>query len=639
MASKKSYFNFTIFKNNIGRHWPIWTGYLFLLVFTGPFSLFMSNSNHSFVDKRDFLYGLSTVMNICASPVILSIFIVLSAMAVFSYQFNTRSAHAIHALPIAREGLFLTNYVSGLTYLLVPQLINYLLTTLVTLGINPAYTDNLHPWILSCFFVTILLYSTMVMFCMFSGNFFWPAALYIIFNLLYVGVKFLVLGLGHLLLYGVTTQESAYSGKDSLLSPLFHLTGYHTFSPIDLPLHSMEIEVSSTGFYIPYAIATILIIIVAFLLYKYRKIECVGDVLSYKMMRPFFLWLASLCMIGLLTEFFTSFFFNSDVYLNESHFRVVFIFVFAFSFICFYAVEMIIKKRFRIFNKKKVMESFFFTAFVIIALCCIRYDILNLESKIPTTDSIKYVDLDYFYKTQCTSQKEIKFTRELQKQLLAKKNSPVDIATDDIQTISLTYHLKNGHELKRVYPFRVSKADIADSNSISSLTSELFNDFDRIINLLGMDKKEHLSPLNLSVYTPEYYDEKTGEKPAGAVPPSLNQTLDADLILPILESYLDEIKAGHIQAFPTQLTDEEKSHYYSTVISLNYSYAPNDQTSFQDQSSYFNEYSINTSTFSDNYTVNLNVDLHINDQCTKLLELLDANGVQVSKLTFVQPER
>ena len=63
------------FKNNIGRHWPIWTGYLFLLVLTGPFSLFMSNSNHSFVDKRDFLYGLSTVMNICASPIILSIFI------------------------------------------------------------------------------------------------------------------------------------------------------------------------------------------------------------------------------------------------------------------------------------------------------------------------------------------------------------------------------------------------------------------------------------------------------------------------------------------------------------------------------------------------------------------------------------
>ncbi len=637
MASKKSYFNFTIFRNNIGRHWPIWTGYLFLLVFTGPFSLFMSNSNHSFVEKRDFLYGLSTVMNICASPIIMSIFIVLSAMAVFSYQFNARCAHAIHALPIAREGLFLTNYLSGLTYLLVPQLINYLLTTLVTLGINPAYTDNLHPWILSCFFVTILLYSTMVMFCMFSGNFFWPTVLYVIFNLLYIGIKFLVLGLGHLLLYGVTTQETAFMGKDSLLSPLFHLTGFHTFSPIDLPLHSMEIAVSSTDFYIPYTIATVLIIIVAFLLYKYRKIECVGDVLSYKMMRPFFLWLASLCIIGLLTEFFTSFFFNSDIYLNESHFRVVFIFVFAFSFICFYAVEMIIKKRFRIFSKKKVMESFFFTAFVIITLCCIRYDIFNLESKIPTLDSIKYVDIDYFYKTKCTTQKEIQFTRELQKQLLDKKNAPVDVK-DDIQTISLTFHLKNGHKLKRVYPFRVSKEDIANSNSIISHTTDLFNDDDRILKLLGMNKKEQLNPIDFSLSTPEYYDEKTGKGPMGSVPPSLNQTLDADLIVPILEVYLDEIKAGHIQAYPTQLTDAEKSHYYSTRLLLNYS-LPNAQTIFQDQNSYFNEYSLNTSTFSDNYAVNFNVEIHINDKCTKLLELLNANGIPVSKMTFVQPEK
>lgn len=637
MASKKSYFNFTIFKNNIGRHWPIWTGYLFLLVFTGPFSLFMSNSNHSFVEKSDFLYSLSTVMNICASPIILSIFIILSAMAVFSYQFNARSAHAIHALPISREGLFLTNYISGLTYLLVPQLINYLFTSLVTFGIDSSYIDNLHPWILSCFFVTIMLYSTMVLFCMFSGNFFWPAVLYIIFNLLYVGIKFLVLGLGRLLLYGVTTEETAFLEKDSLLSPLFHLTGSHSFSPVEKVHHSLEIMVSSTDFYVPYAIATILIFVAAFLLYKRRKIECVGDVLSYKIMRPFFLWLASICMISLLTEFFTSFFFNSDIYLNESHFRVVFIFVFAFSFLCFYAVEMIIKKRFRIFNKKKVIESFFFTAFVVIALCCIRYDIFNLESKIPTTNSIKYVDINYFYLTKSTSQKEIEFIRELQKQLLAKKNDSIE-TTDDIQTISLTYHLKNGHKLTRVYPFKVSKSDIANSNSIISLTTKLFNDYDRIMNLLAMDQQDNITPLNLSVYTPEYYDEKTGTKPIDAVHPSLNQTMDADLILPILNAYLDEIKAGHIQAFPTQLTDKEKEHYYSTAISLNYS-VPHAQTGFLEQNSYFNEYSLNTSTFSDSHTVNYNVELHINDQCTKLLEILDANGIQVSKLNFMKPER
>lgn len=149
------------------------------------------------------------------------------------------------------------------------------------------------------------------------------------------------------------------------------------------------------------------------------------------------------------------------------------------------------------------MESFFFT-FVIIALCCIRYDILNLESKFLQRTALNMWISIIFIKREAPRKNKI-YSRTSKATCLAKKNSPVDTATDDIQTISLTYHLKNGHELKRVYPFRVSKADIADSNSISSLTSELFNDFDRFVHyprLLGMDKKEHLSPLNLSVYTP-----------------------------------------------------------------------------------------------------------------------------------------
>lgn len=637
MVSKKSYFNLTIFFNNIGRHWPIWTGYIFLLVFTGPFSLFMSNSNHSFRDKELFLYKLSTTMNICASPIIISIFVILSAMAVFSYQFSARSSNAIHALPISREGLFITNYLCGLAYLIVPQLINYLLTTLVTVGIKPSYADNLHPWILSCLFVTVMLYSTMVMFCMFSGNFFWPPVLFIIGNLLYVGIKFLVLGLGHLLLYGVTTQESSFSQKDSLLSPLFHLTNAHTFYSNDDPLHKLELVVHSTDFYLPYMIATLVIILIAFLLYKHRKIECVGDVLCYKSMRPFFLWLASLCMIALLTEFFTSFFFSAVVYLNESHFRVIFIFVIAFSFLCFFFIEMIIKKRFRIFTKKKVIESFVFTTFVVISLCCIRYDIFHLESKIPDTSDIKNVEIDYFYQIKGSTQAEINFIRKLHKQLLDQKNTPIQ-RNDDVHSISLTYNLKNGHKLERVYPFKVSTADYKDPNSIPGLTSNMFNNYERLVNHLRMKQSDQIKSNNVSFNTPDLYDEKTGNKMPTSLPSSLNQILNSDLLIPILNAYLEDVKAGNIQAYPTQLKDADKERYYTTTITLSYSTPQTDDWT-PNSNNFFYDYSLNTNTYKEDHRINYDVTLQFNSQCTNLIKLLEDHGLHSSDLRFVQLDK
>ena len=48
------------------------------------------------------------------------VFGILSAMAVFSYLYNSRSVGLFHALPVRREGLFLTNCLSGRSMTLIP---------------------------------------------------------------------------------------------------------------------------------------------------------------------------------------------------------------------------------------------------------------------------------------------------------------------------------------------------------------------------------------------------------------------------------------------------------------------------------------------------------------------------------------
>ena len=62
------------------------------------------------------------------------VFGILSAMAVFSYLYNSRSVGLFHALPVRREGLFLTNYLSGLSFMLLPSLVVFFCTLLAELA-------------------------------------------------------------------------------------------------------------------------------------------------------------------------------------------------------------------------------------------------------------------------------------------------------------------------------------------------------------------------------------------------------------------------------------------------------------------------------------------------------------------------
>ncbi len=68
---------------------------------------------------------------------------VLCAMAVFGYLYNNRSACMMHALPMRRETLFVTQYLAGLSFAVLPHLAVALLTTAVELALLPS--DRLGP--------------------------------------------------------------------------------------------------------------------------------------------------------------------------------------------------------------------------------------------------------------------------------------------------------------------------------------------------------------------------------------------------------------------------------------------------------------------------------------------------------------
>ena len=65
-------------------------------------------------------------------------------MAAFGYLYNNRSAAMMHALPLRREALFTTQYLAGLSCLLLPHLAVALVTAAAELAFLPMELSLIH---------------------------------------------------------------------------------------------------------------------------------------------------------------------------------------------------------------------------------------------------------------------------------------------------------------------------------------------------------------------------------------------------------------------------------------------------------------------------------------------------------------
>ena len=118
MRSKISCFNMTIFKKNLTMYWPVWLVYQLVLLFVLPVSLHSAVSNvvrwyDGTTDIAKVKYDTAlNIINSCMNPVVVFIFAFICAGAVFLYLYNARSCNMIHAFPVDRSRLYITNYIT-----------------------------------------------------------------------------------------------------------------------------------------------------------------------------------------------------------------------------------------------------------------------------------------------------------------------------------------------------------------------------------------------------------------------------------------------------------------------------------------------------------------------------------------------
>ena len=130
MRSGTSFFNGTLYRKAFFRFWPIWALYGTMWLLILPLRFLAEAMRGSVRSDQSTLEYLQQIARDIPSALPFGVAAaavagVVCAMAVFAYLYSSRSACMMHALPARREALFVSHYLAGLSFLLLPHLAVY----------------------------------------------------------------------------------------------------------------------------------------------------------------------------------------------------------------------------------------------------------------------------------------------------------------------------------------------------------------------------------------------------------------------------------------------------------------------------------------------------------------------------------
>ncbi len=495
MQSKTSFFNRTLFRKNLSRYWPLW-GFASFVGFLAPAALLVrviqsGETSVAPLRVREIYYYLVAD----AVPIVSIAYAILCAMAVWSYLYNARSVGMMHSLPIRREGLFLTNLLSGLAMMAIPYLVAGGLGTLLF-----ACCGGFDAWGTLATVLAVIAQSVtffgLATFCAFlTGNIFALPVLYFLLNFLAPLGDWLCNLFARGFLFGFTAD---YSGTVDFLCPMVYLTQrlyvnseYETVrdSALEYQNRLTSVTLENAWLIAAYAAAGLVFLALAYLLYRRRESERAGDVVAVRVFRPVFRFgvaalsalLGGRLLYALLWESFQA----GDTFTPVP----LAICLIVAGLIGYYAASMLLAKSLRVFRGSAV------GALCLVAACAafcagMRYDLFGIERRIPDQNEITQLEIylarNTYYLTPEDQPELLSGAQDLQRTLIAQKDlirsnyetyrhggssSDPDASTN----IRYIYTLKNGATVERFYVVSFARSDLQTSGSYANVMDSFVN--------------------------------------------------------------------------------------------------------------------------------------------------------------------
>ena len=508
MRSGTSFFDWTIFRKTVFRFWPLWAVYLVGWLFALPLNgLTMLRLDARAATGIDYGYlenfAQYTVPGSVERDVVIVfvIFSVMVAMAVFSHLFSPRSANLFGSLPIRREGLFLTHYLAGLAFLIVPNVVIFLLTLAVEAAGGAVYWTGLMFWLAVACGEGFFFYTLAVFCAMFTGHILALPAFYGIVNGIVIGVTGLVAVVLESFYYGFAGVPDSVYEAALWFTPVGKLDLAVRYDRIALPVdmlgsvHQWELRMEGLFELGVYTAAALVLAVCAFLLYRGRRLESAGDVVAVNAMKPVFKYGVALCA-GLALGLGTM----AILYGGEIMLMIAIV---IWGIIGYFAAEMLLQKSFKVFRKWKGAAAV--TAVFIALFCVVGFDLTGYEKRVPDPAGVESVTVsgldiqflndngDRWHNLDITDPEQIRLITLIHRAAAEQRDgSYPGTGAVTSTTLYVTYHLKSGGTLSRQYHYiLVRPAEVEQEGTAAWAIQQLYNDREFCWRIYGFDKLDN----------------------------------------------------------------------------------------------------------------------------------------------------
>ena len=425
MKSRTSFFNTAVLKKDITRFAPAWGLYL-----TGMLLLTMTifmEEDAELARSIGTTLGLFSLINIC--------YALVCGALLFGDLFNSKLCNALHAMPMRREGWFLTHVTSGLLFSIVPNL----LVCLILMPRLGEYWYVAFIWLGGMTLTYLFFFGAAVLSAMCTGSRFGMTLVYGLINFLSILALWTVGFLYKPLLYGVEINGDSFI----FLSPISYLCS-HELRFFQLPENSMYYFYRNAINGWPYvagiAVAGVVMLVCALVLYRKRHLESAGDLITVRFLSPVFLILYALT--AGMALFLFSYIFSAD---RDYLFLAVGI------VIGFITGRMLLMRTIKVFKPSTFIGMAVMLAVLFGSIGIVKSDVLNVIFWTPEPENIRTVSIHYASDTHpytTSKQSEIRELVELHSGILDQQ-----VEDDSWRTqVYLTYTMYDGSVITRLYP-------------------------------------------------------------------------------------------------------------------------------------------------------------------------------------------
>lgn len=630
MRSKTSFFNKAIFKKNMTLYWPIPVCYLLYGLIKVP-GAFWSGLRQSTGSGKDMLATFFSSLSIQSDLLVVAAVAVITGMGMFGYLFSGKSANMIHALPFTRTQLYVTNVISGLICILIPQFLVFLVSVVLCLMRGLTCVQYIASWFFAVAAAGVFFYSLTCFCVMLTGVLVALPVCFVLLNYLSIGI---VSGIRCVLVflgYGLTSGVPGTHSAGYMMSPLACLTGIVGFRVKYMVDNRGQTSVASASFegtevLLVYAVAALFFYVLAWYGYQKRKLEHTGDLLAFGWAKPLFRW-----GIGATTGFcvgilISSFLRGVSIWISDP---VVLLLILVAGMIGFFIADMLVHKSFRVFCVRRIRECGLFVL-GLTAGFGILYGVGCYELQyIPDENEISCAYIYMNYPVELTGA-DVKKAIAIHREIIANKKEleRTSRGQKNAAYLTLTYCLKDGSTMERIYRI-FSEAETA--GKLAQKVSACEYDADGFLKYtVGCDydriAKVDSAQVECQGKNKNYVSFSIDEEAAGE----------------IYEAFCRDVKEGSIQKYNLEnyMLDAEGTtgKYPSAYLTIYFEHA---STSWEDAYSVYQQ-KTNASATGDKEEYELNPDasgsiyVKFGADCTNIMKALVKTGVisSVDKIIF-----